>query len=106
MEWIKCSDRMPEKDIAVLIWNDSDEASIGYLDDWIEEWRINGITNKSEMVEKTDFRWRCDEYMTIHDVTHWMPLPKQPEDNDDEDPWDEEVFDHTHCNHEEYGCDQ
>ena len=66
MEWIKCSDRLPDLEI--------DETS----------YRVLVITNDKRYFEALyDFNhnsWRdWQNFWKLEDVTHWMPLPKQPE---------------------------
>lgn len=65
MEWIKCSDRLPEKNKEVLCYryqDGQDEIIISYL-----SWMLNG-----------DPIW-CDE---VSNYTHWMPLPDCPRGED------------------------
>lgn len=71
MEWIKCSDRLPESDENVLIFSDTNDfssPSIGYMTKWSEcvTW-----TNLTE--------WVGDEgsFSNVH-VSHWQPLPQPP----------------------------
>ena len=58
MEWIKVTDRLPEIEEEVLMW-DSNYLSIGHL--------------------ATFGEWVNCEYMSKY-VTHWMPLPELPLD--------------------------
>ena len=71
-EWIKCSDRLPK----------------------IEEWRSTFIVygspkcgshcNDFQVMEayyrREDKCWEFGEYDCPINVTHWMPLPKPPEE--------------------------
>ena len=58
-DWIQCSERMPDNDDDVLVF-DGCEVSIDYIDICIES---------------------GDEYFVNlgSDSTHWMPLPEMPE---------------------------
>lgn len=60
MEWIKCSDRLPEEGISVIIY-------IGFVTTgfYQEEWFYDS--------------YDLDDDDLDHEVTHWMPLPKPPE---------------------------
>ncbi len=68
--WIKCSDRLPEKYVCVLIYNIVDEnyylASLenGYWDDTL--------------------RWQyfIEGYCEVEKVSYWMPIPELPKEND------------------------
>ena len=69
MEWIKCSERMPEVGVKVIFFPNNDEPIHG-------EW--NGVAWTQ------DVSWSCayddggiDNLVTIK-VTHWMPLPQLP----------------------------
>lgn len=68
MTWIRVEDELPAVDQKVLVWNskynDPEDVSIGYYDPG----SVCPITG-----------WRCGEFMEIY-VTHWMPLPKPPEE--------------------------
>lgn len=64
MNWIKCSDRLPESIETVLIVI-SGRVFCGYL----------------SMNEEHGFYIPSgDIYMDLNAVSHWMPLPQPPED--------------------------
>jgi hypothetical protein len=62
-EWISVKERLPEKDIRVLVWMKDNEEGYTQMD--------------------TD-RWGCTMEQGYHwirwgkNVTHWMPLPQPP----------------------------
>lgn len=62
-EWISVKDRLPEKDIRVLVWMKDNEEGYTQMD--------------------TD-RWSCTMEQGYHwirwgkSVTHWMPMPEPP----------------------------
>ncbi|WP_071789429.1 DUF551 domain-containing protein [Photorhabdus temperata] len=63
MNWIKCSDRLPESIRTVLIVV-SGRVFCGYL----------------SMNEDEFYIPSGDIYMDLNAVSHWMPLPSPPED--------------------------
>lgn len=65
MQWIKCSERMPEEGIKLLLYDQQDNMSIGQLD------KVNG-----------DYYWLLDGWKKwdLDTQTHWMPLPDKPKD--------------------------
>lgn len=58
-EWIKCSDRMPSMESAVLVLHSCGEV-------WC--------------AVRTSHGWDDGIYDAAQDVTHWMPLPPPPEE--------------------------
>ncbi|MFC2544716.1 MAG: DUF551 domain-containing protein [Aggregatibacter sp.] len=61
--WIKCSERLPDKCTAVLL----------YVDDYEYPHITIGMLN-------TDGNFgHCDDFLS-DDVTHWHPLPQPPEE--------------------------
>lgn len=67
MKWIKCSDRLPEEEMAVLVMDQ--EMIKAYIKPKIAWYEFIGCP-KGFYIPGTVFR-------VI--VTHWMPLPKPPE---------------------------
>ncbi|EPQ4127774.1 DUF551 domain-containing protein [Proteus mirabilis] len=60
--WVKCSDKMPEKDVRVIaIWNGMPT--------------ILCLFSRTGLWDDGDF-YSC---IPLEDVTHWMPLPPMPE---------------------------
>ncbi len=60
--WVKCSDKMPEKDVRVIaIWNGMPT--------------ILCLFSMTGLWDDGDF-YSC---IPLKDVTHWMPLPPMPE---------------------------
>ncbi len=62
MEWIKCSDRLPPKDVKVLCFYEKDY--IDTLEYWYDEDNIPVFYNPP--------------ISNVKNVTHWMPLPEKP----------------------------
>lgn len=61
MSWIKCSERMPDDGIDVLLWYGEGIANIG---NWSGGYWYT--------------RWGYWEDGDPPDVTHWQPLPEPP----------------------------
>lgn len=75
MEWIKCSEQMPEAGDEVLVWGKwSTVPFVGWLSP-LGEWMAN-----KEFVE---CRGDCVIVSSIEQsmVTHWMPLPLRHQNN-------------------------
>ncbi len=71
MKWTSVKEQMPPKDTLVLCY---------YYAKYIETmeyWFDDEITGKAQFCN-------CSGGGMIDDVTHWMPLPKPPEENNDE----------------------
>lgn len=66
MEWIKCSERMPEVGMSVLMYRGYGVIAGRYT------------SNKYAKTEKGRIP-RFENFHGIqHDITHWMPLPEPP----------------------------
>ncbi len=82
MDWIKCSDRLPEVYCFVLVFADNQGTN--------EPKPISIARTNShcfwEFLE-TNKRWSYGTYMDISypidndDITHWMPIPDIPKDD-------------------------
>lgn len=59
--WIKCSDRLPEEGVYVLVYNDADEL-------------------RYHVASHQDGYWVDDEYAYAN-VTHWSELPDPPKED-------------------------
>jgi hypothetical protein len=64
MNWVKCSDRLPEH-LETVLFSDSKKVYSGYL--------------LRPRFEDDDYiGWFCSGDFPIDGVTHWMPLPEVP----------------------------
>ena len=71
-EWIKCSDRLPNKDQKVLFYVlDREKMYAGYF---TKDHRCCSLPSEKFVENLGD--WWFDE----ETITHWMPLPKLPEE--------------------------
>lgn len=65
-EWINVKDRLPEKEIDILICNDESKVQFG-------------IYSKDCYGDKF-FTTNFEQFLLPGNVTHWMPLPKPPKE--------------------------
>lgn len=69
MEWIKIEDQLPEEGVQVLTFETFGTIySVDYL----------VVTEDPE----NPYVWACRLYEDWKDVTHWMPLPLEPDNKD------------------------
>ncbi len=71
MDWIRCSDRLPEECVDVLVYRKHNNPISAFLIIDVEgehlEWRVND--------------WdESEQALSLSFVTHWMPLPEPPKD--------------------------
>lgn len=64
-EWIKCSEKLPEKPIPVLIYHLGDVSSATYI-----------------RSERKGNYWAKEDRLYNSEPTHWQPLPEPPKDNE------------------------
>jgi hypothetical protein len=56
--WIPVAERLPAKDLMVLVWSQSNGIHLAYIDPWGQ--------------------WRDADENFGKKITHWMPLPAPP----------------------------
>jgi len=60
-EWIKCSERLPERGKRVLMYSpNNEESDTGAI--------------------SVQMGWVAHNKLNVHGITHWMPLPDKPEE--------------------------
>ena len=64
--WISVKERLPEDISDVLILSKEKESCVGYYRSSDNDWNM--------------YNPCCSFHMELHGVTHWMPLPKPPEE--------------------------
>lgn len=64
--WISVKDQLPESIADVLVLNKEKELCVGYYRSSDNDWNM--------------YNPCCSFHMQLHNVTHWMPLPKLPEE--------------------------
>jgi hypothetical protein len=67
-QWISVKDRLPPPEVKVLWWNETADQA--------------GVSSYEYMSHCNDtmIEWGDAGYISIKNFTHWMPLPKPPED--------------------------
>lgn len=75
--WIEVKDRLPADDEDVLVYHrDDDHITVGYFEKENIRFYIESDGNKFY----TDSGWNTEiPWAPRGGVTHWMPLPKKPE---------------------------
>ncbi len=68
MEWISVKDRLPENDEAVLVFV-PDVVCMGRIFNRERGWEHFPCSC-------------CEVFIWSHEVTHWMPLPKGPDEKE------------------------
>lgn len=76
MEWISVKDRLPEKHVIVLVFNDTKDIFVATMD------IIHPVYQNEPKLywsfEPSGWGSCCSK-----DITHWMPLPEPPQENMD-----------------------
>jgi len=67
--WTSVTDKLPKEGIKVLTWSEWDGFAIDYIVAWDE-------------VDK-EYIWACRRVDDWSYVTHWMPLPTKPPQEED-----------------------
>lgn len=69
-EWIKCSDRLPEVGVEVLIFGNTCN----------EPPKILGVKGRYQGDQDWKYTWESEEGYIFreYEVTHWTPLPVEP----------------------------
>lgn len=76
-KWIPVTERLPEKDIEVLVFAEGKiEGFFGDTVIAISKRYDFKIFTDSEGVEMWQSPWQY--FLTDYEITHWMPLPEQP----------------------------
>lgn len=72
MEWVKCSDKLPEDGVEVLVYTPITKSiTVAYLTyDHDDNPIVYFIIDFDEN----------DQNISLKDITHWMPLPEKPKD--------------------------
>lgn len=68
MQWISVKDRLPPPETAVLWWNKAAQQS------GVSSWEYMSYC------DDTRIEWGDAGNVSIKNFTHWMPLPKPPEE--------------------------
>jgi len=79
MEWIKCSDRLPDYDIAVLVVGESIGMNPQMGGAYVQIAKRQNLDGKFTLrqIERMQDE---NEFSGMRYVTHWMPLPNPPHD--------------------------
>ena len=80
-KWIPCSERLPEKDGAYLVAG----AKVGWIGVKQFSKRKTLTAGWGQQVDTSDAWWELDEDdypVWCPFVTHWMPLPEPPEEEE------------------------
>lgn len=73
-EWIKASDKLPDDETPVLIVVNG-AIRIGEI-----RWETPSFEDTYKAFQYWDDPIDDGQHWEWHDITHWMPLPKLPED--------------------------
>jgi len=79
MEWISVKDRLPDPYQYVLVFSKKqggEPSPLSIARQFKTIWEMMSTEDESNAVACGDLTW----YMDAHEITHWMPLPKPPEE--------------------------
>jgi len=80
MNWINIKDKLPEEDEDCICY-DGNEVFSGWFKKKYPTWDHDGELSYGEngiCLNETE-----GSYISISDITHWMPLPPTPKEKDD-----------------------
>lgn len=77
MNWISVKDRLPDQCWKVIILYDTDKISIGYWDKCLYRCAPGAQLEEKIVWGLAD---NCCESEVADEVTHWIPLPKTPDE--------------------------
>jgi hypothetical protein len=77
MEWIKCSDRLPNDEDPILIFVDGD-CHVAHWEDDIDKYTTGIGLDCYYCGGQTSISFINDWHGNL--ITHWMPLPDPPKD--------------------------
>ena len=80
MEWNKI-DKVPLKlNEVVMLWQENRKADDTYEEKgWVE---VGFLQSKKETAQGFSYEFRDIHYQELHNITHWRPLPKGPQQDD------------------------
>jgi len=87
MKWVKCSERMPELDKWVMVHfkytDNGHEVPFSFAFLWDENEGLRERSRKHKDKYPVSLAWEGLRYADeCREVTHWMPLPRKPDEVD------------------------
>ncbi len=81
MKWIKYSDQMPAEKQSFLGYGQRFSDSCGDEDEYSKRYVIEiCYARKNENENKYPYEWNCCGTNYLINVSHWMPLPEEPQE--------------------------
>ena len=82
-KWIPVSERLPDKDGSYLVFKKNvygtDTRALRFAKDGRKVDKYDFHTEWKNVWYRYDIEWG---YITIDDITHWMPLPEPPKEDE------------------------
>lgn len=79
-QWISVKDKLPEKSCQVLCYCAGGSIFNAEYDESIDDDFPIGFWE--QYYDHETYGWQGEEWNPINDVTHWMPLPEPPKEDD------------------------